>query len=825
MEINRVSTSPTSPLKTSRPLTAQPLATTEKPNIGIVGDQSASKGIDVSKLQFDTALTPETMKELDKLATMELAPGINQEELLNTVIQNLQNPESITQGDRQTCAAATVQTLLAKQDPAEYVRLVAGLASPEGKVALKDGSVLGRDSLQMGNGRSIVDNLMQPALMQRATNNGYNAATDTRRDGKGQGLYAAEQANLTSAVLGKQMVAVKGNDAAVLQAAADALKNGGPVSATIQVTDPATGAVKGHSVSIQKMENGIITYLDPKKGRVTMPIEKFKAQLESVNIPKEDLTRELRTRVMQENEGILAAGFFKKLAKGIKNFAKGIVKSVVKSIVKPFDFLEDLAKKAKEGLKKVGSTIKKVWKKIAPIVMTALPVVMMFVPGGQVVSAALSAIQAAKSAGNMIKAIKNGDWKAALTGAASVLGAVAGGITAGGASVFGAGAAKVAAMAQKGADIINKGTAVVDAIKSKNPSAILGALSNAGVKIGSNVTSFANKALDIAQKATDYADKAKKAYEAVRGGDILDGIAAAGDLAAEATGNKKLSKISETTKKVQSTAEAIQSGNIENILNSAKGLGLTIDPQVEKALGKAKDAVAVKKALEKGDIQGALDTAKSLGVKIDPKVEQAIAYTQDAKALTKAVKNGNIDAALNSAKDLGISTTGLEKALGTVKDAAEVKKALEKGDIQGALTNAKTLGVKIDPKVEQTLTYAQNAKGLTEAVKSGDIEAALNKAKDLGISTTAFEKALGTAKDAEAVKKALEKGDIQGAVDTAKKMGVKIDGKAEQAITYAQNVQDLADAMAKADVQRALDRADDLGVELNPYLKEVLTSI
>ncbi len=60
---------------------------------------------------------------------------------LGDVIQEVVDPTSIGQESRGTCAAATAQTLLARSNPAEYVRLVGDLVT-QGKTSLMDGTTV-----------------------------------------------------------------------------------------------------------------------------------------------------------------------------------------------------------------------------------------------------------------------------------------------------------------------------------------------------------------------------------------------------------------------------------------------------------------------------------------------------------------------------------------------------------------------------------------------------------------------------------------------------------------------------------------------------------
>lgn len=93
--------------------------------------------------------------------------------LLGDAIQHIADPGRINQGYKGTCAVTCVEIFVAERYPAEYIRLVAGLASPEGTVNLRDGQELRRDEevlawSGMEARRSPVSRLLQVAFMEFA---------------------------------------------------------------------------------------------------------------------------------------------------------------------------------------------------------------------------------------------------------------------------------------------------------------------------------------------------------------------------------------------------------------------------------------------------------------------------------------------------------------------------------------------------------------------------------------------------------------------------------------------------------------------------------
>ncbi len=104
-------------------------------------------------------------------------------QLMREVLIQTADPGSIRQADRGTCAVTTVEYLQAKHDPADYARVIRGLASQEGSVELRDGSELTRDDSLVardGSGRSHASQLYQASLMEFA--NGQSVDYDNQTD-------------------------------------------------------------------------------------------------------------------------------------------------------------------------------------------------------------------------------------------------------------------------------------------------------------------------------------------------------------------------------------------------------------------------------------------------------------------------------------------------------------------------------------------------------------------------------------------------------------------------------------------------------------------
>lgn len=126
------------------------------------------------------------LQQLDGLSKQKFAPELaGADELLAHVVKEVFIPAAIGQGyEKLTCGPTSALAALAVQNPAEYVRLVAGLASPSGSVVMANGEPLVREPGTLnddpaGIQRSVAQRLLGPAAMEYA--NGvlpYDNATD-----------------------------------------------------------------------------------------------------------------------------------------------------------------------------------------------------------------------------------------------------------------------------------------------------------------------------------------------------------------------------------------------------------------------------------------------------------------------------------------------------------------------------------------------------------------------------------------------------------------------------------------------------------------------
>lgn len=157
------------------------------------------------------------LDELTALSKATLAEGLDRKNLLTDTIQEIAMPSAINQTSRGTCTVTTLQILMAKEHPAEYTRLIAGLASTSGEVKLANGDLIKREpgtEKPDDTTRSDSSRLWQPALMEYGNGKDidYDNAKDTniRSDGKdlGMGLTMSGVKTAMEALLDKRVESV-----------------------------------------------------------------------------------------------------------------------------------------------------------------------------------------------------------------------------------------------------------------------------------------------------------------------------------------------------------------------------------------------------------------------------------------------------------------------------------------------------------------------------------------------------------------------------------------------------------------------------------------
>ncbi len=213
-----------------------------------------------------------------------LAEGVDRNQLVTDLVQELATPSAISQGTVGTCAPTAVIVQLAMENPAEYARIAAGLASPEGEVVLAGGATLKREdgtAAEDGRGRSTVQRLMGPAMMEMANGSrDYDNATDS-----GAGAWSPELDALYEQVMGRPMseqrITTDAQRAEAMQTIDAELAQGQSVPVAISW---GTGY---HKVLVTGTEtvDGVeyVKYINPWGREERMPRDEFERRLADVS--------------------------------------------------------------------------------------------------------------------------------------------------------------------------------------------------------------------------------------------------------------------------------------------------------------------------------------------------------------------------------------------------------------------------------------------------------------------------------------------------------------------------------------------------------------
>lgn len=141
----------------------------KKQFLAIAHEADAAGQLALRDLLVAGRLQAPLLAQLNQLATMNADPKIDRRLLVSQALVELKDPLTITQGSRGTCAATSIQMLVALTKPAMYIELLRGLASPGGHAKLPGGATITREAdwdYQHDGGRSIPSRLFQPALME-----------------------------------------------------------------------------------------------------------------------------------------------------------------------------------------------------------------------------------------------------------------------------------------------------------------------------------------------------------------------------------------------------------------------------------------------------------------------------------------------------------------------------------------------------------------------------------------------------------------------------------------------------------------------------------
>ncbi|MHB8875409.1 MAG: hypothetical protein ACYC8T_17125 [Myxococcaceae bacterium] len=242
--------------------------------------------------------------------------GVTREEILSSVLNEVARPYNVNQGFNLTCTATAMQYELARDQPAEYARLMAGLTGTEGKVEMRGGGTLELQKEYLTpatwDDRSPSEVMFQSAAMEYA--NGfetYDAKTDTstRLDGTTHGgLFNNQQDKLLGALFGTSYKSWDKSDADEQLEFLKQYQPGGtnpPVILNLALP-------YNHALTFERAENGRIYFRDPygptadpdgtvrgngvrvedrSTGLYSVTEEEYKEMILSLHVPKAEVAR------------------------------------------------------------------------------------------------------------------------------------------------------------------------------------------------------------------------------------------------------------------------------------------------------------------------------------------------------------------------------------------------------------------------------------------------------------------------------------------------------------------------------------------------------
>jgi hypothetical protein len=233
------------------------------------------------------------LSELHRTATEPVADGIDRDSLVSDMVQEIYDPASISQKGKGTCAATSTMISVARDDPAEYARLVRGLASPEGRVTMRNGDSIRREegtAHDDGSQRTQSERLLAATLMEYGKKwLGYSNDSDTHFGG-GSGLSVDDTDRILQGLTGKKWDArTASNDDKARELAKDmeeALEDGGAVLAGLDWGAADSGKTHGrHKVLVTGMTDDTVTYINPWGQEERMPRDEFERRLNNANLP------------------------------------------------------------------------------------------------------------------------------------------------------------------------------------------------------------------------------------------------------------------------------------------------------------------------------------------------------------------------------------------------------------------------------------------------------------------------------------------------------------------------------------------------------------
>ncbi|MEB3224138.1 MAG: hypothetical protein VKS61_18850 [Candidatus Sericytochromatia bacterium] len=231
---------------------------------------------------------------LDHLARLQrgpLAPGLTAKALISHLVEEAENPTKLAQEGKGTCVATTATIVLARKSPAEYARLVADLARPEGTSVAAGGATLTRSpdwQAEDDGGRTPSVRLLQPALMELG--NGpvrYDNGRDRHAIGRwavlpgGLGTFGADR--VLEALTGEAWRTVPLVNRLTRSWAFEKVRATTAAGRSVPVGVMWEGG--GHKILVDAIKGDTVHFTNPWGQRETMGVAEFRANMMDANLP------------------------------------------------------------------------------------------------------------------------------------------------------------------------------------------------------------------------------------------------------------------------------------------------------------------------------------------------------------------------------------------------------------------------------------------------------------------------------------------------------------------------------------------------------------
>jgi hypothetical protein len=231
---------------------------------------------------------------LDHLVRLEagpLADGLAAGDMLAHLVEEADNPTKLAQEARGTCVATTATIVLAREAPAEYVRLVADLAAPRGHSLTAGGRTISRTpdwNEQDDGNRTPSVRLLQPALMELG--NGLTRY-DNRKDRHAIGPWALLPGGLGTFGADRVLEALTGDSWRSLPVinrltrgwAFEKVKAATEAGRSVPVGVMWEGG--GHKILVDAIRGDTVHFTNPWGQRETMSVAEFRQHMMDANLP------------------------------------------------------------------------------------------------------------------------------------------------------------------------------------------------------------------------------------------------------------------------------------------------------------------------------------------------------------------------------------------------------------------------------------------------------------------------------------------------------------------------------------------------------------